>query len=237
MYPGAMPTQLFPSRADATRPRLDLASAQGQEAGRDLGQNLGQDLGLALARVHEACGPARRTFALWLAGRMSGPVIWIAADWEKDKLNADGMIAFADPGRFLFVSPKRTEDLLWVTEEALRAGAVPLVVADLPGAPALTPVRRMHLAAETARDTVGHSPLGLLLTPGNGGAQGVETRWHMAPAHGVAGRGWCLTRVRARTAPVRQWMVSRQRGEMKLAPMGDAADGEAPGRPEAAPGT
>lgn len=203
-----MPTQLLPSRSDDTRPRLDLAP----------------ELGLALARVHEACGPARRCFALWLAGRMTGPVIWIAAEWETDRLNPDGMIAFADPGRFLFVTPKRTEDLLWATEEALRAGAVPLVVADLPGAPALTPVRRMHLAAETARETLGHSPLGLLLTPGTGGAQGVETRWHMTPAHTATAPGWHLTRVRARTAPVRRWKVTRQKAEMRLTPSGAPPD-------------
>ncbi|MEM8731931.1 MAG: hypothetical protein AAGF79_18620 [Pseudomonadota bacterium] len=192
------------SRTDASRPALDLAP--NQAAG----------LHLALARVHEACGPARRTFALWLAGQMAGPVIWIAPDWESDRLHPDGMTAFADPSRFLFVTPKRTEDLLWSTEEVLRAGAVSLVVADLPGAPALTPVRRMHLAAEAARDTMGQSPLGLLLTPGQGGAQGVETRWHMAPTHRPAARSWHLTRARARTAPVCQWHVTRHKGQMHL---------------------
>ena len=205
-----MPTQLLSPRSDAARPGLDLAPG----------------LSLALARVHEACGPARRTFAMWLAGRMRGPVIWITPAWERDRLNPDGMIAFADPGRFLFVAPRRTEDLLWATEEALRAGAVPLVVADLPGAPALTPVRRLHLAAETARDTTGTSPLGLLLTPGEGGAQGVETRWNMAPTHGIGGRSWRLTRVRARTAPLRTWHVTRRRGDMVLTPHEAAAEGE-----------
>ncbi len=202
-YAIPMTLQLLPSQSD-TRPALDLAP----------------DVRLALARVHEACGPARRTFAMWLAGRMTGPVIWIAPSWERDRPHPDGMIAFADPARFIFVSPRRTEDLLWSVEESLRAGAVPLVVADLPGTPALTPVRRMHLAAETARDSTGHSPLGLLLTPGEGGAQGVETRWRMVPTHRPEARSWRLTRVRARTAPVRSWHVTRAKGEMILSPQG-----------------
>lgn len=200
-----MTIQLVPPRSSA-RPTLDLAPG----------------LGLTLARTHEACGPARRLFALWLASRMSGPVIWIAPSWEKDRLNPDGMTAFADPARFVFVSPRRAEDLLWTVEETLRSGAVPLVVADLPGAPALTPVRRMHLAAEAARDTAGARPLGLLLTPGDGGAQGVETRWHMAPTHRAGHRSWRLTRARARTAPVGQWQVTRAKGAMVVSPLSEA---------------
>ena len=83
----------------------------------------------------------------------------------------------------------------------------PLVVADLPGPPALTPVRRMHLAAETGAG-LGAAPLGLLLTPGDGGAQGIETRWHMAPAHEGSRRLWQLERRRARTLPPRRWQVA-----------------------------
>ncbi|MGI9368867.1 MAG: ImuA family protein [Ruegeria sp.] len=182
---------------------------------------------LQLARVHEACGPARRTFAMWLAGQAQGPVLWISPAWQAEQLNPDGMMPFADPARFLFVRPTRAEDLLWCVEEALRSGAVTLVVADLPGAPGLTPVRRMHLAAEQG-GTMGQAPLGLLLTPGDGGAQGIETRWHMAPAHQGGDRRWTLTRRRARALPPVSWnasqtaaraglMLERIKGETKSA--------------------
>lgn len=175
------------------------------------------DLALAPARVHEACGTARHTFALILAAALRGPVIWIAPAWRPERLNAEGIVRFVDPSRFLFVTPKRDEDVLWSMEEALRAGCVPLVVADLPGPPGLTPVRRLHLAAETGAAEGNVRPLGLLLTPGAGGAAGVETRWEMTPRHGAGGmRAWALHRRRARMAPEAAWRVGVSGGRFRL---------------------
>ena len=170
-----------------------------------------KDIDLDLGRVHECAGRARRVFALMLAARTSGPVLWIAPAYGTDTLNPDGMLRFVDPGRFIFVAPQRAEDLLWAMEEALRSGAAPLVVADMPGFPALTPVRRLHLAAEAGAAQAPRRPLGLLLTPDEGGAQGVETRWVMQPDMVNAlphdHLRWHLARRRARRAPPRDWHI------------------------------
>ncbi|MGR3362667.1 MAG: ImuA family protein [Maritimibacter harenae] len=161
-------------------------------------------LTLAEARVHELCGPARHTLAGIIAGGMTGPVLWVRPGWEGTQLHGPGLARLMDPGRVVFVEAPRPLDLLWTLEEALRSGAVPLVVGDMPGPPALTPMRRLQLACEAGAGQ-GVRPLGLVLTP-EGASPGAESRWHMAPAHG-AEEGWHLTRERERQAPPRSWHV------------------------------
>lgn len=167
-----------------------------------------EGLGLRSARVHEVCGSARRTLAVRIAGQCHGTVLWIRPGWETGRLNPEGMLPFVDPSRFLFATPKRAEDLLWTAEEALRSGVVPLVIADIPSPPGLTAVRRLHLAAETGASIGKCMPLGLLLTPGKGGAPGVESRWSLRGKHEEDRIGsWRLARLRARTAPEAVWRV------------------------------
>ncbi|MGR3433780.1 MAG: hypothetical protein ACU0CO_02635 [Shimia sp.] len=187
-------------RSATARPMLDVAGP----------------LRLATGRAHEATGPARRTLAAIAAcaaqARSPAPIVWIAPDWERDRPHGPGLAAFCDPGAVLFVRPGKAGDLLWCLEEVLRSGAVGLAVCELPEPPPLTPVRRLHLAAEAGAEA-GIAPVGLLLTPGDGtptgGAAGVESRWHLAPTHHVAPGSWRLARTRARTAPQAAWTLRR----------------------------
>ena len=135
-------------------------------------QPLPGGLGLIRARVHEVCGPSRTTFAALILGESQGTVIWVSPAWMIERIFPAGLESFADRGRIIFARARRPEDLLWSVEEALRSGAAPLVLADLPHPPGLTPIRRLHLAAEAGAEAARHRgrlpPLGLLPTPGQG---------------------------------------------------------------------
>ena len=176
---------------------------------------------LARARAHEVTGPARVGFALLAAAGLEGPVLWLQPAWETGRLMGDGVRGLIDPGRLVFGRTRTAPELFWAAEEALRSGLVPLVVVELPAVPGLTPVRRLHLAAEAGAER-GMAPLALLLTPEPGGAAGVETRWRVAAAPGWAIDGrprWRLTRLRARTAAERAWELRLEAGgRMRLAP-------------------
>lgn len=174
-------------------------------------------LSLARARVHEFCGPSRRTLALLAARGTTGPVIWIRPGWTPERLHPEGVWPIIQPGRLIFVTPRRPDDILWCVEEALRGGATPLVVGELPDPPGLTAVRRMQLAAETGAAEGRVTPTGLLLTPGDGGAQGAESRWHIAPCHRENDTRWQLELRRARGAePPQSWTLTARAGAPSL---------------------
>lgn len=181
-------------------------------------------LALARARLHEGCGPARLVLAL-LAARAQlaadpAPVFWIRQGWEASSPFPPGLVPFLDPARLIVLSPRRTEDIFWCLEEVLRSGQAGLAVAELPQPPGLTAVRRLHLAAETGATEGRVAPLGLALTPGEGGAAGVETRWHLAPlpAHGGPAL-WRLERRRARNAPPAAWALRRKGQAFVMCPV------------------
>jgi protein ImuA len=181
-------------------------------------------LSLRRGRVHEFCGPARRVLAAMAAGGAGGAVLWVLPAWLPERPMPEGMLPFLDPARLILVMARRADDLLWAAEEGLRSGAVGAVVADLTDLPALTPVRRLQLAAEAGRGAItggGTLPLGLILLPGAGGAAGTESRWHMAPC---PGGGWRLDRRRARTDPPAAWTLAPARAGLRATPAALPAD-------------
>lgn len=165
---------------------------------------------LALGRVHEATGPAAIVFAALVAGRLTGPVLWARPAWEAAVLNPEGLSPFFDPARLVIASCPRPLDILWTAEEALRSGAVQLVVAEAEAPPALTPLRRLQLAAEAGGADVKRPPMGLILPPRQGSAGAIESRWRCGPAPAwVTGQPerWRFERIYGKSGPPLVWEV------------------------------
>lgn len=182
-------------------------------------------LALTPGRAHEFCGPARRVLTSWVMG-WDASALWLRLAHNPDRLCPDGLSDWAAPGGLILAEAPRAVELLGCAEDALRSGACALVVIDLAEPVAMTPLRRLHLAAEDglARRRIrspGADLRALVLTPGDGGTPGVESRWHMAacpapeqsPANPV-GAAWSLTRTRARMAPLASWQVKAHRLDM-----------------------
>lgn len=126
-------------------------------------------------RVHEVCGAAAPAFAACAAGMGRGPVLWLQEAWQTEGLNPVGLAPFFDPARLLMARGAQQTDSLALAEEALKDGAVPLVVLEITRPLDLREGRRLQLAAGA-----GHST-GLCLIPEGMGSNAAETRWRATP--------------------------------------------------------
>lgn len=210
-----------PDLATAARVLADLAAQAGQQAEPvpDPLCPLPQ-MALARGRVHEYAGPARRTLAALTAGAAQGegPVLWLRPGWRAEGLCPQGLTPFMpDPGALIVARCARPVDVLWSMEEALRAGCVALVVAEIAEPPDLRQVRRLHLAASEgvarnrAAGRFSPAPLGVMLAHevADSRLSGVESRWALHPLQprGLEAPRWRLDRSLARGLPPADWVV------------------------------
>ncbi len=127
------------------------------------------------ARVHEASGPSASGFAAIVAAQVSGDIMWVRETWVREVLHPVGLASTFDPERLLVAQTGNQIDSLAVAEEALKDGALALVVIEITRPLDLREGRRLQLAAK-AGNTVG-----LCLIPEGMGSNAAETRWRAAP--------------------------------------------------------
>jgi protein ImuA len=146
--------------------------------------------------------------AALVAGRLGGPVLWIRALRDAVRLDPEGLVSLFDPTRLVVLRGLRPVDGLWAVEEALRSGAVSCVVLETDTPPALTPVRRLNLAAAAGGEAAAVPPLCLILLPEGGAAGAVETRWWVDPLPARPAPRWRLSLLRDKAGPPGCWTVS-----------------------------
>lgn len=175
---------------------------------------------LVEGRAHEVCGAGAYSFAFALAAARGGQVLWVRETWEVARINPDGFAAFMDPADLLLCNAQSQIEALAVTEEALRSGAVALVIVSLTKPLGLTEGRRLQLAAKEGKS------IALALIPEGMGSNAAETRWRCAPhfdadecANDRAGdstlQRWELIKNKSGTLGV--WYVRWDRASRRLA--------------------
>jgi protein ImuA len=129
----------------------------------------------ANTRMHEVCGPGAYAFAVGLAARLGGPFMWIREAWDSRQIYPTGLAQFVNPADLTVCNTQDQTETLAASEEALRSGAVSLVVFLLSKPSGLTEGRRLQLAARAGKAT------GLAIIPEGMGSNAAETRWHCTP--------------------------------------------------------
>lgn len=132
---------------------------------------------LRQTRVHDASGPGAAGFAVAACAQAGGDLLWVQERWQAAAINPAGLSRFFDPATLLCATADDPADLLAVAEEALRDGALALVVIEVSQPLDLRQGRRLQLAAQAGGST------GLCVTPEGGGSLAAETRWHVTPLH------------------------------------------------------
>ncbi len=194
--------------------------------------------GLARAGLHDirpaAYGdmPAAMGFALALALRRLAdpterrPLLWCRLareEREYGRLYGHGLEALGlARSRFVTVTLRKPVHLLWTAEEALKSGALALVLADAdPKQADLTATRRLALAAAAGKAA------GLLVfARPHGGATASHTRWAAAavrsrsPPYDAEAPGaplWTVQLIRARGGRPGAWTVEWQHAPHRFA--------------------
>ena len=194
--------------------------------------------GLATGALHEVAAareaeiPAATGFALILAARNQGPLVWIAEDMalaENGAPYGPGLenLGLA-PERLIAVAAAKTRDVLWAMEEALAdaaggPGGPGAVLGEIRGGIDLTATRRLSLAAGRGR------ALALLLRSAPAtDASAAATRLLVgaAPSRPLSGAipmafgpgppRFCVRLVRNRRGPLGAWMLEFDRVQQRF---------------------
>ena len=174
---------------------------------------MGGRLELRTGRVHEVVArtpgdAASRIFAAGVAGRRTGPCLWITRR-HLPLLCPHGLRGLLDPGLVILARTDAPLDGLWTAEEGLRSGAFGTVVLESDQPLSLFQSRRLQLAAEAG------GALGLFVGPRSGNTA-AETRWDCRALPGDARHRSGLRVIRFdwrqtknKRGPVRDWKAVR----------------------------
>lgn len=129
------------------------------------------ELSLKRGRVHEVTGAAADSFAVIVAAKTSGSIVWIGRAKAVGTLTPMALCEFFDPARIVLIEGSHRKEVLWAAEQALRSKGAGLTVIQLDIGPDLIESRRLQLSAEQG------GGLGLVLIGRRAQSSAAQTRW------------------------------------------------------------
>lgn len=161
---------------------------------------------LARGRVHEVTGNSADMFAVLVASKLDGPVIWIGLESDVGSLAPTALQHYLDPARIILTEGITRLEILWAMEQVLRTSSVACVVAELSSGPNLRESRRLQVAAEEG------GCLGLVLIDGRVNTSAAETRWQcLACRH--RDNTWFWKLIKNRQGQLGSWRASWTGGD------------------------
>ncbi|MDE2790800.1 MAG: hypothetical protein OXI81_10305 [Paracoccaceae bacterium] len=116
-------------------------------------------------------GDSADVFAVIVASRLSGPVIWVGDRNAVDSLAPMALQEFIDPARMILTGCTTRKEILWASEQAMRTHGMSCVIVELHDGLTLRDSRRLQLAAGNSGCT------GIILIAGRAHTSAAQTRW------------------------------------------------------------
>ncbi len=176
---------------------------------------LTDELSLQRGRVHEVMGQACDSFAVMMAAKIAGPIVWIGRARDVGSITPTALKNFIDPTRIVLTEGANRKEVLWAAEQVLRSKGAALTITELHIGPDLRESRRLQLAAEEGRG------LGLILIGRRAQSSASQTRWICEPqmrrgdvANDARAPGpWIWEITKNKSGPVGRWSVKWIGGE------------------------
>ena len=136
---------------------------------------MGARVALRTGRIHEVTGAGADMFAVLAAAEQAKSVVWIGLYRDMATLCPTGLQDYLKVENLILIEAVSRGELLWATDQALRADGGFCVILEMPDMLSLKESRRLQLAAEQG------GGIGLLLLRGGVSTSAAQTRWQCAP--------------------------------------------------------
>lgn len=166
---------------------------------------LGDKVHMRRGRIHEVTGASADMFALLMAARQQADVLWIGLRRDVSTLCPTGLQSYVSPERLIVVEAVSRGELLWATDQALRADGGFCVIAELSHALSLKESRRLQVAAEQG------GGIGLIILRGPANTSAAQTRWECVPLLSEKSR-WQWSCVKGKSGEAGTWQITCQGG-------------------------